>query len=293
MATMTTVILSRNRAGESQHLWLEEKIIAELKARDNLKVVVLPHLYDLKGDGPGMDLLRSVHADFLLLCWLYPRSAYWVLSANGIWGLLGRTESLPEGDVAQPVESSPRTIWCLDLRTQGDSEAVLREVDRLTSIVRNRSLSIDTDCSNDQLYYVRETTVPRWYPVVDYHRCTACGECLNFCLFGVYGLDDQEQVVVEQPDACRFGCPACSRICPRGAIVFPQHDDPAVAGDPTASAFRPTLDLSQLFQMGHFKTAAESERHDDVAESKETERLHQDSRETLDDLVDRVDGLEM
>ena len=31
----------------------------------------------------------------------------------------------------------------------------------------------------------------RWYPVIDYSRCTNCMECIDFCLFGVYGVDTQ------------------------------------------------------------------------------------------------------
>jgi ferredoxin len=54
---------------------------------------------------------------------------------------------------------------------------------------------------------------------------------LNFCLFGVYGLDESQRLFVEQPDACRDGCPACSRICPSQAIMFPQHSDARIAGD--------------------------------------------------------------
>ena len=39
-----------------------------------------------------------------------------------------------------------------------------------------------------------------------------------------------ETILVEQPDNCRKGCPACSRVCPENAIIFPQHKTPAIAG---------------------------------------------------------------
>ena len=29
-----------------------------------------------------------------------------------------------------------------------------------------------------------------WFPVIDYDRCTNCMQCLSFCLFGVYGVDE-------------------------------------------------------------------------------------------------------
>jgi NAD-dependent dihydropyrimidine dehydrogenase PreA subunit len=86
----------------------------------------------------------------------------------------------------------------------------------------------------------------RWYPVIDYSRCTNCMECIDFCLFGVYGIDRAETILVEQPDNCRKGCPACSRVCPENAIIFPQHKTPAIAGAPVGLVSL-KIDLSKLF----------------------------------------------
>jgi MinD superfamily P-loop ATPase len=71
-------------------------------------------------------------------------------------------------------------------------------------------------------------------------------ECIDFCLFGVYGVDKAETILVEQPDNCRKGCPACSRVCPENAIIFPQHKTPTIAGaDVVAGSLK--IDLSKLF----------------------------------------------
>jgi NAD-dependent dihydropyrimidine dehydrogenase PreA subunit len=86
----------------------------------------------------------------------------------------------------------------------------------------------------------------RWYPVIDFSRCTNCMECIDFCLFGVYGVDKTETIVVEQPDNCRKGCPACSRVCPENAIIFPQHKTPTIAGAPVVAGSL-KIDLSKLF----------------------------------------------
>jgi hypothetical protein len=86
----------------------------------------------------------------------------------------------------------------------------------------------------------------RWYPVIDLSRCTNCLECIDFCLFGVYGIDKQETILVEQPDNCRQGCPACSRVCPENAIIFPQHKTPTIAGSPEVAG-NLKIDLSLLF----------------------------------------------
>ena len=106
----------------------------------------------------------------------------------------------------------------------------------------------------------------RWYPVIDYSRCTNCMECIDFCLFGVYGVDRGETILVEQPDNCRKGCPACSRVCPENAIMFPQHKTPAIAGAPVdAGGFK--IDLSKLF--------GAPERDEDSAEAAARERNEQ------------------
>jgi NAD-dependent dihydropyrimidine dehydrogenase PreA subunit len=94
---------------------------------------------------------------------------------------------------------------------------------------------------------VAEDPARRWYPVIDYSRCTNCMECIDFCLFGVYGVDAWETILVEQPDSCRKGCPACSRVCPENAIIFPQHKSPAIAGSPEGEAGGFKIDLSKLF----------------------------------------------
>jgi NAD-dependent dihydropyrimidine dehydrogenase PreA subunit len=96
---------------------------------------------------------------------------------------------------------------------------------------------------------IDEQPARRWYPVIDYTRCTNCMECLDFCLFGVYGVDKLDTILIEQPDNCRKGCPACSRVCPENAIIFPQHKTPAIAGsDERAGVLK--IDLSKLFGGG-------------------------------------------
>lgn len=93
---------------------------------------------------------------------------------------------------------------------------------------------------------IEEHPARRWYPVIDFSRCTNCMECIDFCLFGVYGIDTLETIVVEQADNCRKGCPACSRVCPQNAIIFPQHKTPAIAGAPVDVGGL-KIDLSKLF----------------------------------------------
>jgi len=69
-----------------------------------------------------------------------------------------------------------------------------------------------------------------WFPVIDYGRCKNCRQCLQFCLFGVYA-DRDGKVAVVQHDKCKTGCPACARVCPQSAIIFPKYTDGPISGD--------------------------------------------------------------
>ena len=62
-----------------------------------------------------------------------------------------------------------------------------------------------------------------WFPVIDFDRCTNCMQCLSFCLFDVYGVSKQGQIQVQNHDNCKTDCPACSRVCPEVAILFPKY----------------------------------------------------------------------
>jgi len=70
-----------------------------------------------------------------------------------------------------------------------------------------------------------------WFPVIDYDRCTNCMQCLSFCLFGVYGVDAAQKIQVQNNDNCKTNCPACSRVCPEAAIMFPKYKAGPINGD--------------------------------------------------------------
>ena len=168
-----------------------------------------------------------------------------------------------------------RRIYCLDLRDHTDAKTYLDEIRRivaesslpmveLASVVSGQprtpqlekylhpleilaeQKSATTLDDDDDAPANGEVVRRRWYPVIDYSRCTNCMECIDFCLFGVYGLDAQSLILVEQQDNCKKGCPACSRVCPANAIVFPGHKTPAIAGaDGEVGDVK--IDLSKLF----------------------------------------------
>src|SRR5438270_4089626 len=82
-----------------------------------------------------------------------------------------------------------------------------------------------------------ETSSPKhgewkpWFPVIDYDRCTNCMQCLSFCLFDVYGVTINGKIQVRSENHCKTDCPACSRVCPEVAILFPKYRSGPINGD--------------------------------------------------------------
>lgn len=74
-----------------------------------------------------------------------------------------------------------------------------------------------------------------WFPVIDRARCTGCGTCADYCLFSVYEADPSrppsERIRVTMPQYCKTGCPACARLCPVGALIFPFCAEPELNGE--------------------------------------------------------------
>ncbi|GIX03572.1 MAG: Fe-S oxidoreductase [Planctomycetaceae bacterium] len=262
---------------------LEEELATALMLEPDVEVSLIPHVYDLTPDHHGLMWLKSLPGDFVILAWLYPRAVHWILDRQGIRGQLGRTllvsgeetttddetadhPSTPTSatDVSSDLSPDPtgaavpkRRIYALDLRSQTQPGPYLEEIRRIAresnlAIVELTAWSDNSSSSTSSLPIllapsVNEQTRRRWYPVIDYSRCTNCLECLDFCLFGVYGVDQQQRIVVENQDECKKGCPACSRVCPANAIIFPEHKSPAIAGAAGGEVSDFKIDLSRLF----------------------------------------------
>ncbi len=145
----------------------------------------------------------------------------------------------------------------------------------------------------------------RWYPVIDYSRCTNCMECIDFCLFGVYGVDHSDRILVEEQDNCKKGCPACSRVCPVNAIIFPEHKTPGIAGAEGGPVEDFKIDLSKLFGAPSALEIAVLERDTElVADGREAVGAavglpkrqcgqSEKPRDALDDLMDGLDSLDL
>jgi ferredoxin len=84
-----------------------------------------------------------------------------------------------------------------------------------------------------------ESGTDAWYPALDKEKCMECGKCHDFCLFGVYTIENKKIKVVN-PQNCKNNCPACARVCPSKAIIFPKYGkSPINGGTEMEEAFNP------------------------------------------------------
>src|SRR5579872_1063953 len=88
-AKKITVVISQSPGKNPVKRQLEESIAAELLLDPTVDVSLVPHLYDLTSDHSGMLFLKSVKGDMVLLSWLFPRAARWILDRNFVKGRAG------------------------------------------------------------------------------------------------------------------------------------------------------------------------------------------------------------
>ncbi|HVJ67104.1 MAG TPA: ferredoxin family protein [Caulifigura sp.] len=334
-----TVVIAQAPGKNPNKRQLEEDIAAQLLIENTADVSLVPHLNDLAADDSGTLWLRGLKGDVVVLAWLYPRATHWILDRMGIKGREGtvllRSGEEDEED-AEPEAASPdalgalnvpnRSVYALDLRIEAKPEVFLSEIRRIAREATVETVSLDffglssaPAASNGSTNGSAAphhappasaeatrsdftgTSKRRWYPVIDYSRCTNCMECIDFCLFGVYGLDDHERILVEQQDNCKKGCPACSRVCPANAIIFPEHKTPGIAGAPVSGVSDFKIDLSKLFGAPSALELAVMERDTELVADgrnavgmtvgipKRQSNQPEKPRDALDDLIDGLD----
>lgn len=95
------------------------------------------------------------------------------------------------------------------------------------------------------LAYPLKQGTDAWYPVIDRDRCIDCGKCHEFCLFGVYSIDGGLKVA--NPGECKNDCPACARICPEAAVIFPKYPRSPINGGQDNEEEALGLDVKDLY----------------------------------------------
>jgi NAD-dependent dihydropyrimidine dehydrogenase PreA subunit len=147
------------------------------------------------------ELSRIAEMPCLTIVACYPRAIKWLFHAGGT--------PLTDGRVN-----------ILNMRTQS--------VEEIKSFLEpENGLS---GCPTLSTIKTQDDWIP-WFPVIDYDRCKNCRQCASFCIFGAYDITDDGHVYVKNPQNCKINCPACARICPEAAIMFPKYEESPINGD--------------------------------------------------------------
>lgn len=226
-----------------------------------LDFVTLPFLYDATDTSEAVAVVRRLTCPLLVLSTLPVRPVQWLFDFLGC-----------------PVEPGQISFCQVEVFSTESLSQVLG------NYLKTVGQTVDQESAGEALppVFVEESLPSRWYPIIDHDACLACLECVNFCLFGVYTIDGQMRPVVQSPDACRDGCPACSRVCPGGAIMFPLHADLAVSG---------SLDAQSVAQQvrDHDMARQAREIRKGFLESVSTPDSKVSTDDELDRLVDQTD----
>ena len=164
-------------------------------------------------------LKRWTQANSLTIVACYPRTIKWLFNS---------------ADAAlDPVKTQ-----ILNMKTSTAEQILSSLFGKKTPIKNKRKIQIEE----------KGNWVP-WFPVIDYDRCENCMQCLNFCLFGVYELSQDKKVKVTNPAGCKTNCPACAKVCPHRAIIFPKYPDSPINGDKVDGSKKTELNPDEIYEI--------------------------------------------
>jgi len=198
---------------------------AVLKSSDK-DICIIDDICDkaAKKDPKFIDCVKQQNTT-IIAC--HPRAVKWLLSSAGI------------------EMETVNSIHYLNLMKQSISEILkdlkidvpdtyIDEVKQLPPPLKNKKEDNSDKLSaleKDHAMQNSKNSARSWFPVIDYSKCTNCGACMDFCLFGVYEKREDRSIEVKTPLNCKDNCPACARICPHNAIIFPKYDKAPINGD--------------------------------------------------------------
>ena len=284
------IVLSRVPPDEIEKFGSTFESLNQAFSTAGLAVNVTDSIYDMYEFDPAVIFLREQTGDLIVIGWHYPRATKWILArhnmeVNGATrklhcldarelkpeALVGRVRDILAGKASAVVEAPPKA--------EGKGQGELTPRQRGEQAESELAPPANAELS------------PRWYPVIDYDQCTNCMECMDFCLFGVYGVDHNATLRVAQQDQCRQDCPACSRVCPVGAIVFPKYQtNQTIAGSPDGGdRGEVKLDLSSIFGKPKGRHIAALERDRELIKAGRTPA----GAEKVEKLADALEKLEI
>lgn len=209
MVGSSYVVISRHLGTDVARASIEDEVARRL-ADSGYDVLVTPHLYHLPHESDLWSRVAEIDGPVAVLGWL-----------------------------------APRALECLVREYAGLEPALSIDLAAAEDPVAEIAAALGPGGKPSEPRELHEAVSRRWYPLLDRCRCTSCRHCLQFCLFGVWDTDGREVVAVS-PDNCKDGCPACARVCPHGAIIFPLSDEPAVAGAP-GTIMRPDAAARRMY----------------------------------------------
>ena len=99
------VVISIGQSRNPQKRELENSIAESAAQLPGVRVLKIPHLYDLTPNGESFQLLQNIHSDLVVVSWLYDRAAHWILDRNDIRGQVGEVELQLEDDEEDEQEA--------------------------------------------------------------------------------------------------------------------------------------------------------------------------------------------
>ena len=190
----------------------------------NVEFEAVPDLCEMAARGDAR-LRELASAPALTVAACYPRAVKWLFASAGA--------ELPEATtkVWNMRVETPETV--LDGVLQ--SGVKRRDVPHAAPAGSDSGPSSDPPANELETRLAATTGWKPWFPVIDYSRCTNCMQCLSFCLFDVYGVSADRKIQVQNQNNCKTECPACSRVCPEVAIMFPKYRHSPINGEDVRS----------------------------------------------------------
>ncbi len=201
-----------------------------LRGRNDIKAVTLADLCGWCVQDPGQIKGLTVLAEKILMVACHPRAVGLLLNQSGI----GQPEKIRFYNLLEQKPGDLLPLLGDYLNNKGETSEQLPLSEEHQDECREPAEWLllageYQDNGGQPAELVANPSWPAWYPVIDYGRCNGCGQCAEFCLFGVYRKTGGKVLVVN-PASCKNNCPACARICPQIAIIFPKYLQGGVIG---------------------------------------------------------------
>ena len=165
---LLTVVVSAGQSRNPEKRELEQGVVDGASRLENIRVLRIPHLYDLPARGETYQTLQQLAGDLILVSWMYPRAAHWILDRNGVRGQAGQVELREELEDEDDHDESPaaeaeansdelaeervitaqprpqRRIYTIDFRAATTVEPFVAEIARIAQLEQGTAVAPST-----------------------------------------------------------------------------------------------------------------------------------------------------